>query len=41
MARFSEHAVGVNVTKTLANIGMSVTFPFEKNPEGLGMVLIE
>ena len=41
MARFSEHAVGVNVTKTLANIGMSVTFPFEKSPEGLGMVLIE
>jgi predicted metal-binding protein len=41
MARFSEHAVGVNVQKTLENIGMSVRFPFEMNPEGLGMLLIE
>jgi predicted metal-binding protein len=41
MARFSEHALGVNVRKTLRNIGMSVKFPFEKKPEGIGMLLIE
>jgi len=41
MARFSEHALGVNVKKTLKNVGMSVKFPFEKNPEGIGILLIE
>ena len=41
MARFSEHALGVNVRKTLRNIEMSVKFPFEKRPEGIGMLLIE
>ena len=41
MARYPEHALGVNVKKTLKNIGMSVRFPFEKSPEGIGMLLIE
>ncbi len=41
MARFSEHALGVNVKKTLKNAGMSVRFPFEKHPEGVGMLLID
>lgn len=41
MARYSEHALGVNVKKTLKNIGMTVKFPFEKHPEGIGMLLIE
>jgi predicted metal-binding protein len=41
MARYSEHALGVNVKKTLRNIGMSITFPFEKHPEGIGMLLID
>ncbi len=41
MARYCEHALGVNVKKTLKNIGMSVKFPFEKNPEGIGMLLID
>jgi len=41
MARYSEHALGVNVRKTLRNIGMSITFPFEKHPEGIGMLLID
>jgi predicted metal-binding protein len=41
MARFSEHAVGVNVNRTLEKIGMSVRFPFETNPEGIGMLLID
>lgn len=41
MARYPEHALGVNVKKTLRNAGMSVKFPFEKNPEGVGMLLIE
>ena len=41
MARYSEHALGVNVKKTLKNIGMLITFPFEKHPEGIGMLLID
>jgi predicted metal-binding protein len=41
MARFSEHAVGVNVKKTLKNAGISVSFPFERSPEGIGMLLID
>ncbi|HYA94532.1 MAG TPA: DUF2284 domain-containing protein [Thermodesulfobacteriota bacterium] len=41
MARYSEHALGVNVKKTLQNIGMSITFPFENHPEGIGMLLID
>ena len=41
MARFSEHAVGVNVKKTLKNVGISVSFPFERSPEGIGMLLID
>jgi predicted metal-binding protein len=41
MARYPEHALGVNVKKTLKNIGMSITFPFEKHPEGIGMLLID
>jgi predicted metal-binding protein len=39
MAR--HHALGVNVKKTLKNIGMLITFPFEKHPEGIGMLLID
>jgi predicted metal-binding protein len=41
MARYSEHGLGVNVKKTLKNVGMSIKFPFEKRPEGLGMLLID
>ncbi len=41
MARYPEHALGVNVKKTLGNIGMSITFPFAKHPEGIGMLLID
>jgi predicted metal-binding protein len=41
MARYPEHALGVNVKKTLRNIGMSITFPFEKHPEGIGTLLID
>ena len=41
MARYPEHALGVNVKKTLKNAGMSITFPFEKHPEGIGMLLID
>jgi predicted metal-binding protein len=41
MARFPEHALGVNVKKTLKNIGMTITFPFEKHPEGIGTLLID
>ena len=41
MARYPEHALGVNVKKTLRNVGMSITFPFEKHPEGIGTLLID
>ncbi len=41
MARYPEHALGVNVKKTLKNAGMSIRFPFERHPEGIGMLLID
>jgi predicted metal-binding protein len=41
MARYPEHALGVNVKKTLKNVGISIKFPFEKHPEGIGMLLID
>ena len=41
MARYSEDAVGVNVRKTARNAGISVTFPFEKNPESFALLLID
>jgi predicted metal-binding protein len=41
MARYPEHALGVNVKKTLKNIGMTITFPFLKHPEGIGTLLID
>jgi predicted metal-binding protein len=41
MARYSEDAVGVNVKKTARNAGISVTFPFEKNPESFALLLID
>jgi len=41
MARLPEHAVGVNVRKTLKNAGMALSFPFKKRPHLVGMVLID
>jgi predicted metal-binding protein len=41
MARYPEHALGVNVKKTLRNAGIPITFPFERHPEGIGMLLID
>jgi predicted metal-binding protein len=41
MARYSEDAVGVNVKKTAKNAGITVTFPFEKNPESFALLLID
>jgi len=41
MARYPEHALGVNVKKTLKHAGMSIRFPFERHPEGVGMLLID
>lgn len=41
MARYPEHALGVNVKKTLKNARISIKFPFEKHPEGIGMLLID
>ena len=41
LARWSEDAVGVNVRKTAANAGITVTFPFAKNPESFALLLID
>jgi len=41
LARYSEDAVGVNVKKTAQNAGITVTFPFEKNPESFALLLID
>jgi predicted metal-binding protein len=41
MVRYSEDAVGVNVKKTAKNAGITVTFPFEKNPESFALLLID
>jgi predicted metal-binding protein len=41
MARMSEDAVGVNVKKTAAKAGISVVFPFPKNPESFALLLID
>ena len=41
LARWSEDAVGVNVKKTAANAGITVTFPFTKNPESFAILLID
>jgi predicted metal-binding protein len=39
-ARYSAQAVGINVLQTLENAGMPIPYPFEKNPESFGLVLI-
>ncbi len=41
LARWSEDAVGVNVKKTAVNAGITVTFPFDKNPESFAILLID
>jgi predicted metal-binding protein len=41
LARWSEDAVGVNVKKTAANAGITVTFPFAKTPESFALLLID
>ena len=39
-ARCSAQAVGINIMKTLQNAGIPMTYPFQKNPESFGLVLI-
>lgn len=39
-ARCSAQAVGINIMKTLQNAGIPMTYPFQKNPEAFGLVLI-
>ncbi len=41
LARMSEDAIGVNVKKTAAKAGISVVFPFPKNPESFALLLID
>jgi predicted metal-binding protein len=39
-ARYSAQAVGINVLQTLEKAGLPISFPFDKNPESFGLVLI-
>jgi predicted metal-binding protein len=39
-ARCSAQAVGINIMQTLQNAGIPMTYPFQKNPESFGLVLI-
>jgi predicted metal-binding protein len=41
MARYLEHAMEVNVKKTLKKVGVLIKFPLEAHPEGIGMLLID
>ncbi|MEE9460018.1 MAG: DUF2284 domain-containing protein [Candidatus Bathyarchaeia archaeon] len=41
MTRFPEHAVGVNMKKTAEKADMTITFPFEKVPDPIALLLID
>jgi len=41
MARYPEHAVGINVKKTTEKAGMSITFPFSGKPQAISLMLID
>jgi predicted metal-binding protein len=41
MMRYSEEGVGVAVRKTANNAGISMTVPFDKNPESFALLLID
>ncbi len=41
MARYPEHAVGVNVRKTAEKAGMTIRFPFVRKPEPTVLLLID
>jgi len=41
MVRLPEHAVGVNIKKTVENAGMGISFPFKKRPDPIAMILID
>lgn len=41
MARYPEHALGINVKKTTEKAGMPVTFPFHGRPVAISLILID
>lgn len=41
MARFAEHAVGVNVKKTTEKAGFPIRFPFQRKPDRIALLLID
>jgi predicted metal-binding protein len=41
MARMPEHAVGVNMKKTVEKAGMTLPFPFQKKPVPIALLLID
>jgi len=41
MARYPEHAVGINMKKTAQKAGMPITFPFPGKPEAISLMLID
>jgi len=41
MARYPEHAVGINIKKTMEKVGMPIAFPFPGKPEPVSLMLID
>lgn len=41
MSRYPEHAVGVNIKKTIENAGMTISFPFQNKPDPIVLLLID
>lgn len=41
MARYPDHAVGINVQKTTKKAGMPIAFPFTGKPEAISLLLID
>ena len=41
IARYPEHAVGVNIKKTVEKAGMNLFFPFQNKPEPIVLLLID
>jgi predicted metal-binding protein len=41
MARYPEHAVGVNIKKTVEKAGMDLSFPFQNKPDPIVLLLID
>ncbi len=41
MLRYPEHALGVNIKKTVEKVGMKISFPFQRKPDPIVLLLID